>query len=58
MPEPSELFTNIFVKGYGAEVIFVPLYTATHRHAHNIHYLCCITMGSKQKLLSSLVTAS
>lgn len=27
MPEPSELFTNVYVKGYGVEVNFVPPYS-------------------------------
>lgn len=32
MPEPSELFTNVYVKGYGVEVIFISLVdTLTHR---------------------------
>lgn len=26
MPEPSELFTNVYVKGYGVEVIVNTLY--------------------------------
>lgn len=26
MPEPSELFTNVYVKGYGVEVIIIVLY--------------------------------
>lgn len=41
MPEPSELFTNVYVKGYGVEVIFISL---VDTHSHTLFY-SIITVG-------------
>lgn len=41
MPESSELFTNVYVKGYGVEVIFISL---VDTHSHTLFY-SLITVG-------------
>lgn len=41
MPEPSELFKNVYVKGYGVEVIFISL---VDTHSHTLFY-SIITVG-------------
>lgn len=41
MPEPSELFTNVYVKGFGVEVIFISL---VDTHSHTLFY-SIITVG-------------